>query len=83
MDGMDREHIVYATWTQDERDELVKADKGRAYQRPDKRIVEIEKARKAALKKLTALDRLVLGIDANGEPTKTKVYRGLNLKDEL
>ena len=75
MDGMGQESIVRAVWTRKERDALANADKNKAYQRSVERIVEMENAHKDALKKLNALDKLVLGLDANGDPIKTKIQR--------
>ena len=62
IDGREPARIVYAAWNDAARDAALARNPNKAYLRPDEQIVDVDKAKAAALAKLNGLDRLLLGL---------------------
>ena len=64
IDGREPERVLYAAWTEQERDEMLQADKSKAWRRPTEKIIDEDVAKRQALAKLDGIDRLVLDLPA-------------------
>jgi hypothetical protein len=62
IDGREPKKIVYASFSEPERDEMFAADKNKNWRHKGEQIINVEVAKKEALAKLNGIDRLVLGI---------------------
>ena len=62
VDGREPTQIVYASWSETERDAAFEKDKNKNWYTKSEVIVDVVEARKQALNKLNGVDNLVLGI---------------------
>jgi len=61
VDGKEPTNEVYASWSEEDRDNVLAASRNKNYFRTEERIVGEEKVKAKALKKLTATEKLLLG----------------------
>lgn len=64
IDGLSKTNVLYAAFTEVERDAMIEADKSKAWRSKKEVIVDPAVARNQALAKLDGIDRLVLGLPA-------------------
>lgn len=64
IDGREPTQIMYAAFSEEERDALIEEDKSKAWRSKGELIVNVDEARRKALAKLDGIDRLVLGLPA-------------------
>jgi hypothetical protein len=62
VDGREPTQILYATMTEEKRDELLAADKSKNYRSTSEQVIDKDKAIEEALAKLNGIDRMVLGL---------------------
>jgi hypothetical protein len=62
IDGREPVNIVYASWSEIERDSVYENDKNKAWRTKGEIIVDVEKTQKQAVSKLNGIDMLVLGM---------------------
>lgn len=62
MDGSGPTVVLYAAFTETERDAMIDADKAKPWRGKGEQIVDVASARRQALSKLNGIDRLVLGL---------------------
>ena len=68
MEGREPAKAIFASYDEHERDVWHETDKNKAYHSVTKRIVEVEKEEAKAMRKLNAVDKLLL--DLNQTPPK-------------
>lgn len=64
VDGREKTTVLYAAWTEEERDAMLEKDKSKNWRSAEEKIVNVETARRQALAKLDGIDRLVLNLPA-------------------
>lgn len=62
IDGRMKDNILYASFDEDEIKSLYNKDKSKSWRTLKEQIVDVDEARKSALRKLNGIDRLVLGL---------------------
>lgn len=62
VDGREPPRVIYAFFTEADRDEAVDKDKAKLWRRKGEQIVDTDLAVVQALSKLNGIDRLVLGL---------------------
>lgn len=63
VDGRDKEHIVFASFDEQEANDWYNGNPNKAYYSQTKRIIEVEKETKQAMAKLNGVHRMLLGIE--------------------
>ena len=62
IDGMAKDSILYASFDESELIKLMNKDKSKPWRTKKEVIVDVDSAKKQALRKLNGIDRLVLGL---------------------
>ena len=64
IDGREPTKVLYASFSEAERDAMVEADASKAWRGKSEKIIDTESAIAQALAKLDGIDRLVLGLSS-------------------